>query len=93
MIKTVIFLFQLGFINDSVVDCPLNRVSARSNFDITFLLNCIEYCAVFLGYWVGNLMRIPKMCLKLALNSVLQAILSLAILLTVFTHSLTVPIL
>jgi len=42
-----------------------NFVSDSSNFDTVFLLDYPNFCSVFLGYWIGNLMRIPKMCLKL----------------------------
>jgi len=41
-----------------------NCVSVSSNFDATFLSDCTKFCSVFLGYRIGNLMRIPKMCLK-----------------------------
>jgi len=40
-----------------------NYVSGSSNFDVSFFLDCTKFC-VFLVYWIGNLMRIPKMCLK-----------------------------
>jgi len=39
-------------------------VSAISIFDTAFLSDCTKFCSVFSGYWIGNLMRIPKMCLK-----------------------------
>jgi len=41
-----------------------NCVSGSSNFDTAFLTDCIKFCSVFSGYWIGNLIRIPKMCLK-----------------------------
>jgi len=60
-----------------------NSVSNSSNFDITFLPGCTKFCSVFSSYWIGNLIRIPKMCLKQSFshfNWVLQAILSLTLL-------------
>jgi len=41
-----------------------NCVSGSSNFDSAFLPYCTKSCSVFLGYWIRDLMRIPKMCLK-----------------------------
>jgi len=64
-----------------------NCVSGSSKFDIAFLTDCTKFCNVFSGYWIGNLLRIPKMCLKLSfsyLKWVLQAILSLTVVSTVF---------
>jgi len=60
-----------------------NCVSGNSNFDTAFLTDCTKFCSDFLGYWIGNLMRIPKMCLKQSFSHskwVLQAILSLSVL-------------
>jgi len=37
---------------------------ANSNFDTAFLPDCTQYCSVFSGYQIGNLMRIPKLCVK-----------------------------
>jgi len=45
-----------------------NCVSGSSNFDIVFLLDCTKFCSVFTGYWIGNLMRIPKIWLKLSIS-------------------------
>jgi len=56
-----------------------NCISGSSNFDTTFLPDCTKFCSVFLGYWIGNLMRISKMWLKQSFfhfKCVLQAILS-----------------
>jgi len=39
-------------------------VSDSSKFDTAFLPDCTKLCSVLLDYWIGNLMRIPKMCLK-----------------------------
>jgi len=39
-------------------------VSGSSNFDTVFLIACTKYCSVFIGYWIGNLIRILKMFLK-----------------------------
>jgi len=41
-----------------------NCISVSSNFDTAILPNCTESPSVILGYWIGNLMRIPKICLK-----------------------------
>jgi len=41
-----------------------NCASVSSNFDTAFLPACTKYCSVFSRYWIGNSMRIPKMCLK-----------------------------
>jgi len=41
-----------------------NCLPGSSNFDITFLPDCSKFCIIFSDYWIGNLMRIPKMCLK-----------------------------
>jgi len=60
-----------------------NCVSVSSNFDTAFLHHCTKFCSIFLGYWLGNLIKIPKMCLKQSFsqyNSVLQTILSLTVL-------------
>jgi len=42
-----------------------NCDSVSSNFDTTFLPDCTKFFSNFLGYWIGNLMEISKMCLKL----------------------------
>jgi len=75
-LKTIIFLLQADFTGDFVFDC----LFGISNFDTTFLADCIKFCIVFFGYWKGNLIRIPKMCLKQPFSHskwVLQVILSL----------------
>jgi len=57
-----------------------NSISGSSNFDTAFLLDCTKSFSVFSGYWIGNLMRIPKMFLKLSFCDtmwVLQSILSM----------------
>jgi len=41
-----------------------NCVFGSSKFDNAFLPDCTKSCIVFSGYWIGNLMRNPKMCLK-----------------------------
>jgi len=68
------------------------------NFDTAFLPYCTKFCSVFFGYWIGNLIRIPKMYLKLLFSyfkRILRAILSLTVFLSVKTltplFSLTVP--
>jgi len=43
-----------------------NCDSVSSNFDTTFLPDCTKFCRHFLGYSKVNLMRIPKMCLRLS---------------------------
>jgi len=60
-----------------------NCVSVSSNFDTAFLPDCTKFCSHFLGYWIGNLMEIPKMCLKQSFflsKLVLQAIFFLTVL-------------
>jgi len=61
----------------------LNCVSDSSNFDTAFLPDCTKFWNIFLGYWIENLMTIPKMCLKQSFSHskwVLQAVLSLTVL-------------
>jgi len=41
-----------------------NCVSGSSKFDTAFLSDCTKFCSDLSGYWIGNLMQIPKMCLK-----------------------------
>jgi len=41
-----------------------NCVFGISNFDTAFLSDCTKFCSVFKSYWMGNLIRIPKMYLK-----------------------------
>jgi len=41
-----------------------NCVSVSSNFDTAFLSYCTKFWSVFSGYWINNLIRILKMCLK-----------------------------
>jgi len=60
-----------------------NCVSGSSKVDTVFLTDYTRFFSVFLGYWIGNLMRIPKICLKQSFSYskwVLQAILSLTVL-------------
>jgi len=60
-----------------------NCVSGRSNFDRAFLPDCTKFCSVFPRYWIRNLIKTSKMCLKQLFSNykwVLQAILSLTIL-------------
>jgi len=59
-----------------------NFISGSSNFDTAFLSDCTKFSTVFSGYWIGNLMRNSKMCLKKLVSYskwVLQAILSLTV--------------
>jgi len=70
-------------------DC-LFSVFGSSNFDTAFLPDCTKVCSVFSAYWIGNLMGIPKVCLKLSFSHykwVLQAILSLTVLENCFSVS------
>jgi len=73
-----------------------NYRSVISNFDTAFLPYCSKFCVDFLGYWIENLIRIPKMCLKQSLFYykwvftillLLQAILSLTDLLNCLSVS------
>jgi len=67
-----------------------NCFSGRSNFDSAFLLDCTNFFCVFLGYWIGNVVSIPKMCLKLSFfhsQWVLQVIWSLITLSNCFSGS------
>jgi len=60
-----------------------NCVSVSSNFDTAFLPDCTKFCSGFACYWIENLMRILKMCLKSSFSYskwVVQAILSLIVL-------------
>jgi len=60
-----------------------NCVSFGSNFDTAFLPDFTKFCTVFSGYWIGNLMRISKMCFKQSISywkCVLPAIMSLTVL-------------
>jgi len=57
-------------------------VSACSNFDTAFLPDCTKDCSLFSCYCIGNLIRIPKICLKQLFSYskwVLQAILFLTV--------------
>jgi len=64
VLKTVIFSLQVGFTGDFDADCLLSCVFGSSNFDTDFLPDCPKFPGVFSCYWIGNLIRIPKMCLK-----------------------------
>jgi len=58
-------------------------VTGSSNFDTAFHADCTKFCTFFKNYWIENLMRIPKMCLKLSFFHSqwdLQSILSLTVL-------------
>jgi len=60
-----------------------NYVSVSSNFNTAFVPDSTKFCSVFPGYWIGNLVRISKMCLKQSFSNskwVLQAFLSLTVL-------------
>jgi len=65
VLKTVIFSLQVGFKGRFVIDCL---------FKLCFYQFILWYCfspwlyqilKLFLHYWIGNLMRIPKICLKM----------------------------
>jgi len=62
VLKIVIFSLQVGFTGDFVLDCLSNYVSVSSNFDTAFLPDSTIFGRFFLGYWIGNLIRISKMC-------------------------------
>jgi len=64
VLKIVIFPLQVGFTSDFATDCPLSSVSNTLNFDTVFLPDCTKFLSAFPDYLIGNLMRIPKMCLK-----------------------------
>jgi len=68
-----------------------NCFSSSSNLNIAFLRDCTKFCSIlFLNYRIGNLMGIPKMCLKLSFSYykwVLQAILFMTILSNCFSGS------
>jgi len=69
----------VGFTGDFVSDCPFKLCSDSSNFDSAYFTDYTKFWSVLSGYWIGNLMRIPKMCLKQSFSHfkwVLQAILS-----------------
>jgi len=65
VLKTDIFSLQVGFTGnfDPLTDFS-NCVSDSLNFDTDFFTDRTKFCRVFSYYWVGNLVRIPKMCLK-----------------------------
>jgi len=80
----------MGFTDDFVPD--FNCVSGSSNFDTAFLTDYTKFWSVLSGYWLGNLMGIPKMCLKQTFSHfkwVLQAILSLTVLSNCFWQVIT----
>jgi len=59
-----------------------NCDSVSSNFETDFFPDCTKFCSAFSGYWIGNLTRIPKMCLKQLFSHYkwfLHAILSLTV--------------
>jgi len=41
-----------------------NGVTSSLNFDTHFSPDCIKFCSLVLCYQIGNLMRIPKICIK-----------------------------
>jgi len=47
VLKTVIFVLQVGFTDNFVPDC----LSGNSNFDTTFLPDCTKFCSIF--YVIG----------------------------------------
>jgi len=60
-----------------------NYISGSSNFDTGFSLTVPNCVVFFLGYWIGNLMDVPKMWLKQLISYskwVLKVILSLTVL-------------
>jgi len=60
-----------------------NCVFDSSNFDTTFHTGFTKFCSGFSGDWIGNLIRITKICLKQSFSHskcVLQAILSQTVL-------------
>jgi len=68
-----------------------NCFSVSSNFDTVFLADFTKFCSIFLGYRIGNLMRIPKMCLKL-LFSHSKWVFSAILYLTVLSHCVSVSL-
>jgi len=83
VLKTVIFSPQVGLTGNFVLDCSfkLSFWQLKLLHHFSFWLYWIFWC--FLCHLIGNLMGMPKMCLKLSLShskSVLQAILSLTVL-------------
>jgi len=60
VLKRVIFSLQVGFTGDFDTETVFLAVETLTAlFSLT-----TKFCSVFLGYWLQNLMRIPKMCLK-----------------------------
>jgi len=68
-----------------------NCVSGSLNFDTAFFPDCTKFCSVILSYWIGNLMRIFKMWLKLSFSHskyILQTILFMNVLLNCVSGNL-----
>jgi len=87
VLKTVFFLFQADFTYvlslTDLLNC-VSEVSVSSNFDTGFLPDCTK------SRWMGNLIKIPKMCLKQSFSYfkwVLPAILSLMTVLSNYVSS------
>jgi len=61
--KTVIFILWVSFTSDLIF---FKLCFCQFKLCNTVLPDCTKlFFCVFLGYWIANLMRIPKMCLKL----------------------------
>jgi len=64
VLKSGIFLLQVGFIGDFVSDCPLTVFLSVQTLTPLFFLTVPNFCTIFSGCWIGNLMKISKICLK-----------------------------
>jgi len=84
VLKNVLFSFQVGFTGDFVNHCSFKLVFlAVQTLTSLFSLTIPNFVVFILGYWIENLMRIPKMSLKMFFSHskwVLQAILSITVL-------------
>jgi len=63
MLETVFFLLQVGFTGHFVLYCTF-KLGFWQILTPFFSLTVLNFVVFFSGYWIANLMRIPKMGLK-----------------------------
>jgi len=81
--RILIFSLQVGLTYDVVPYCPSDLYFWQFKIMTPLFSLTVPNFYVFSGYWIGNLMKIPKSCLKQSFSHskwVLQAILSLDVL-------------